>query len=645
MTFSGFFRVSLIAFLCTTQVFAGLPPTTLKGQSQSTAKTTFNFQAPFNQTTQVSGPTSLIETGNWNVLADPGFEASTSGWTASGGATATANSTALGTGSKGYDWDSNSASQTLRSTAFTVPAGLAGKNGVLSCNIKVPSGTATHTMGTWDGSTYVSLGTITSSSSFTRTTFNFIFGAAATTVAIELLSVASNEPEIYVDDCVIADASMINLGSYSGVGDFKNDITWATNGLGTLGAQSIWYRRIGDSLEVYGYLTTGTTTASTAYITMPSQFPINTAKLGALAASPVGIYWNIQTGATKSWGSDNKVGVLFYDGSTNNQVFFAVASASNVFTKINGSSLITSNDLVGFRFTVPLTGSSYEPVYRSELISGTWSGTQVGVGGGWSTTSTTYADLSVATTSNTLTQITATNISCVAESTKLAAITCTLPRTGKYEISATPSVKNATTSSIGARLVDGSGTIIDGGQIASGATTGGAIPFKLGGQYNVNSIASAITFKIQALTGSGANATSINQSSDSPITWTVKYIEQSFPFPNYIGAVTSNSTGQERIERAQITDGSPCTVTSQSGTWISSCTRNSTGDYTLGVTSGLFASAPSCTCSGGPGNSNIACAFGGTITTTSIPNINTRNVASSGANANANFMINCNGPR
>lgn len=75
-----FFFFLIIAF--TLKSHAGLPPTTLSGMSDTTKTTTFNFKTPHKQSTKVTGGT-LIESGNKNRLANPGFEHSTteSGWT------------------------------------------------------------------------------------------------------------------------------------------------------------------------------------------------------------------------------------------------------------------------------------------------------------------------------------------------------------------------------------------------------------------------------------------------------------------------------------------------------------------------------------------------------------------------------------
>ncbi len=62
---------------------AGLPPTTIKGSRQTSPTTTFNYQVPNFQATNLGGVTSRIETGNANLLINPSFENPTvaSGWT------------------------------------------------------------------------------------------------------------------------------------------------------------------------------------------------------------------------------------------------------------------------------------------------------------------------------------------------------------------------------------------------------------------------------------------------------------------------------------------------------------------------------------------------------------------------------------
>lgn len=109
------------------------------------------------------------------------------------------------------------------------------------------------------------------------------------------------------------------------------------------------------------------------------------------------------------------------------------------------------------------------------------------------------------------------------------------------------------------------------------------------------------------------------------------------------GSPVSSGAAGQRVERAIISNSGSASITSQSGSWLSSVTRNGTGDIALTIATSVFSSAPTCVCSGGPSNSNISCSFSGTMTSTSIPSIITRNVASSGSVADANVMIICMG--
>ena len=64
-------------------------------------------------------------------------------------------------------------------------------------------------------------------------------------------------------------------------------------------------------------------------------------------------------------------------------------------------------------------------------------------------------------------------------------------------------------------------------------------------------------------------------------------------FPN---TITSSGVKQrsERVTVSATCSASPCTIASQSGSWVSSITRASAGTYTVNFTSGIFSAAPSC---------------------------------------------------
>lgn len=109
--------------------------------------------------------------------------------------------------------------------------------------------------------------------------------------------------------------------------------------------------------------------------------------------------------------------------------------------------------------------------------------------------------------------------------------------------------------------------------------------------------------------------------------------------------VTSNSAGNEHIERVTVTSvcsSSPCTITRQSGSWLTSITRTGTGNYTLNITTNEFSAAPTCTCSAGGAGADTWCEFLGSTATNTTATINTRN--SSGVLTDADFSVICMGP-
>jgi hypothetical protein len=115
--------------------------------------------------------------------------------------------------------------------------------------------------------------------------------------------------------------------------------------------------------------------------------------------------------------------------------------------------------------------------------------------------------------------------------------------------------------------------------------------------------------------------------------------------PLLVGSVTSNSAGLERVERARIAAGaacsaSPCTITAQSGSWLTSVTFLSTGVYELQIAAGIFSAPPSCSVMT---NNFVAWDAGSTPSATAF-RYNTLN--SSGTLTNSRDMhVQCSGPR
>lgn len=136
-----------------------------------------------------------------NLLKNPGVEVSLKDITASGG-TLTRITGAASRSGYGASWDSNAAAQTLTFSGRQIKV---TQNGYAYIWLKVPSGTSTHKLQLYNGSVVVAEVSVTSSTSFLR---HEIYAPlyAGTTLDLRLLSVASNEPEIYADDGFIGEA-------------------------------------------------------------------------------------------------------------------------------------------------------------------------------------------------------------------------------------------------------------------------------------------------------------------------------------------------------------------------------------------------------------------------------------------------------
>lgn len=131
----------------------------------------------------------------------------------------------------------------------------------------------------------------------------------------------------------------------------------ASAGFGTVSLASYWMRRVGDKAHFRGYFKSGTVAASTAFLTLPSGMTIDTNKFSSTSnAQRVGIGKRIVT----SGSAESNTGIfdLFYDGSTNNEVFISEQTQSNAFNKRNGNSSFSTNDGFTFEFQVPITGWS-----------------------------------------------------------------------------------------------------------------------------------------------------------------------------------------------------------------------------------------------------------------------------------------------
>lgn len=543
-----------------------------------------------------------------NLLKNPGFENGKYGWTASGGATAAANTTAVLNGSYGYDWDSNSSSQTLTSDAITIPAGLKGRNGVVSCLIKVPSGTATHTLSAWDGSTALASATITSSAVPAVTTLNVPMPTSGT-MALRLTSVASNEPEIYVDDCFMGAAEGFNLASISQAQLYGGAVV-----SGCAGSWSTTSTSLADL----------STQTGCSYATFGNASAPSTMIAGIKFASlPPGEYVVEYEGLTSQTTSAKSSIFKFWDGTNYAREQSNLYSGSGGQTQIPGFkstfsySTTQSNITLSVRAAVTSGGtfavygttndwgvfrvyrfpSSTEQAVRPDQTPASWSGYH-GSDCSWARTNTAYGDFA-SDASCTFTTRYNRNFGTVASylngSDPYPGIVFTPPAVGRYLACARWNMYGTAGAGISGRLYDGTNVIGESDFTAS--TSAYRVPHHLCGIVDAAS-RSAITLRIEGKASTGSVTIGV-ETATSAVDWSLVALDMPLPAPLLVGSVTSNSTGVERVERVKITGsgGSTCTVNSQSGSWVSGCTSAAAGNYTINFVAGIFASTPICTAS------------------------------------------------
>jgi len=630
----------LLALLISSQAFAGLPPPTVKSQSDSTAKTKFQIQAPHNQFTDLGGVKTLIETGNGNILPDPGFEALTSGWTASGGATATANSTAKGTGAKGFDWDSNSAGQTLVSTSVTIPNGYQGKNGFFSCNIKTVSGTATHTIMVDDGTNPISTAfTITSSTTSFASTYeasgqgNFIYPSSGT-IRIKLTSVNANEPEIYVDDCKIVLSEGANVGSVSPQAVLFDAIT-------VTGCAAAWeISGPGSSLTAYPACTGATYTSQTGKCGTPA-----TNVPGALCTSmPAGDYRIEYEGRM---GPNGTTGTLqsnqFSDGTVTARELSVIQGGTNgtMFPGISQSFSYTApKSSVTWQLKSSVSDANNPKVYGTTANPGVFKiwyfppRSQQAV-------SSANADYDWTSYTPTFTGFgTPSSVECQHSRVSSDLLlrckwTSGTPTATEARLSLPNSLVSADTTKIP--------TIQKAGEIGISVNSA-TIYYALiepSVSYFTFSIQGASNNALTKLLGNAFTANGVVNSMQARIP--IQGWSSNQRAPTLVGSVTSNSTGAMRFESATISNTGTPTLVNQSSSWVNSLTDNGTGDTTVNFTAGTFSSTPWCTCSSYDGDFAHCSLDATTAISSSLVRVQTDSNGSSAADRQ--FILMCIGPR
>lgn len=638
-----------------------------------------------------------------NLLTNPDWEAGSSGWTASGGTYSTTTTAAnVGSLTTSGTWDSSAASQTLTSNSVTITSGdgKSSQNIAGSCRIKAASA-ATHKLQLYDGANVLSELTITSNTStFARTSINGVAPASGT-VSLRLISVASNEPAIYIDDCYLGLAEGFNLmqvsqaslvasgyfastascdwvrssttyGSYGTVAACPGPTVESNNGPGTLQTTDTDLPKFTINnlppgrYQVFFTGTSGTSGGSTGLTHTISDGTTTSGRVGGLSI-------------TGNAGGFSLVGTFEYTSAGNRtfelQGLTQAGTAHTVYNTTTGSHQTTfqvvryptlsevalrANQQVLPTVTRYTSGSGTYTVpagvshIRVRMVGGGGGGQGSGSasrGAGGTGGSTTFGSLTAGGGTGGSDSQSAGGGSASGGDINVAGASAA----GSYTASiggghgANSAFGGAGSGGVaggagGAAQANsgsgggggGAGTNVGGGGAAGGYVEKIITAPSATYSYSVGAAGTAGTAGTSGLVGGAGGAGQI----------IIEEFYQLERAPVLVNSVTSNSTGAERIERLRVEGdcaSSPCTITSQSGSWASSVSRITTGTYDVNFVAGMFSAAPTCTVAAKPNSTGTTYARVNAPDTTAV-RVNTYNSVGN-VLIDSGFHIICMGPR
>ncbi len=528
-----------------------------------------------------------------SIFVNSGFELGKATLTASGGTLAVVTSgTNLLTGKSSITWDSNGAAQTVTSDSITVPYALRGSNGILTCRIKTPSGTATHLLEVLDsGANVIGSVTVSSSTDAPRSSINFMFASANVSVTWRLKSVNADEPLIAVDNCFLGSADVFNLFLNKPQDVFSAAISSAD----AVSAENVDW--------INGACTDATTGEQTC-----------TFKSGFFSATP-----NCTVQSTTFSRFCNVEAV----------------SSTAITTKCSTAGGAAADEAT--YLTCQKSGvDAIQTAYTPDQLANSWSGYHDSTCS-HARTNTAYGDVAT-DASCALVERTNRNFGTVTGSNSLPSITFTPKRAGRYYVCALPVIQSNNLNSA-ARLWDGT-TVIAEADTSTSANN--RLTTTLCGIYNATST-SAVTLTVQVKSASGT-ITIAALTSTVAVEWSIFSLDQSFPMPAVLNNVESSTPAGVRLVSAFIDMPGTPAVTRQDGNWISSLTDNATGDVTINIVAGTFSAAPNCVCTVSHTGNNSCLQDNTTAVSATAVRMQVF-IATTGASDDNDIFVMCMGPK
>lgn len=125
-------------------------------------------------------------------------------------------------------------------------------------------------------------------------------------------------------------------------------------GLGTVTGINITQKQIGKTLIIEGSFKLGTVSTTTpASITIPTGLQIDTVNMTGSSRHAIGT-WSNTMPTSNNIASTNRLGILFFDGTSDTEAFFTINTNSSAYTKLNANTVFPSDQFVTLRIEVPI---------------------------------------------------------------------------------------------------------------------------------------------------------------------------------------------------------------------------------------------------------------------------------------------------
>lgn len=553
--------------------------------------------------------------GGVNLLTDnPGFEQGTTGWTASGGSfTASAVDPLFGEQSGVFN--ASALSQTLTSTAYSMPVGLQGGNCLIATGYVYASGAdGDYSVQAWDGSTVLATQELSVSTTPATAYLGFACPSSGT-VSVRYIANVADPGDLKLDGPSLA-AGSIHLGSNILLAQVGNSEFYGS--LSYLGASACTWT-ISQSTYAADYALDND--CATPTVTGKVSAPATKVPQILLNNATAGHYVVTVTFKTNSGGGTPQYRLVDGDGTELGRI---TANSSDVSpTVIVGNINYTSTANRVIKLQGAAEGATNADVVNNTTNNGALTftvlkfptQTQTVLGGldamamSWSgyhnaacehtNNSGTFADFTASGNANcALVERYNRNFGAVASTggtgaSATAGITFTAKKAGRY-FACTSFNANSSAGERGnvARLIDGSSNVI---WVKSYPVNSIRYSNVEGcGIVNVSNAGSTVTLKLQ--TKVGGDTTTLKSSfgaavlTDSNIEWTIAYLDQGFPMPHLVNLPTNEAVILKDVQPS----GTPA-GTFTAGSYVTrvlNTVENPSGHTWVSLSSNQFTLAP-----------------------------------------------------